>query len=436
MQAGLRLTFPLMNPKLWLLWFVPLGLAWAQPAEQGQVRVHFRANQPIQSVEVLGRKFLADESGQFLLPLGESSNLGNLTLTVFSTSGATCQLQTPSVQAEQASFEVHFASQGHPWAGAAGAGFFVFTVGLGLGYWRWARGKEKAIQDLQSQDLAEADLSQKNLVGKVVGRYRITGLLGQGGMASVYRASPQGNNKEVVALKVISQEAAQEEDSRERFSREIQVSLKLDHPNVIRVIDWGIGDEGLYLALECIDGDTLREKIRPEGLPLRQAMAYIVPICEALEYAHHQGVVHRDLKPENVMVTHTGKVKLMDFGLARSHQVSTLTMTGQALGSPAYMPPEQVTDKLSKDNLDPRSDQYSLGIVIYELLCGKPPFEGQSVIEVIMQQIQATPQPLGERVADLPPAFEGAVMRALSKEPADRFASVADLRAALLAAIP
>ena len=252
-------------------------------------------------------------------------------------------------------------------------------------------------------------------------------------MATVYLAAPAhtAGEKDMVAIKVIRPDQDTEE-YRSRFEREIQVSARLNHPHIVRVIDWGEYDSKLYLMMEFVKGKPLNQFIPREGLPLAQALKYILPVADALIHAHTLGVVHRDLKPENVMVTDKGVVKLMDFGLARNRTVKTVTLTGMAMGTPTYMPPEQIMVKASRDSLEPRSDQYSLAIMIYELLCGHGPFQSDDPMKLIMAHLPQTPPPITEVIAVHSDHLALTLLRALEKEPEKRFPTLAEFKSALL----
>jgi len=273
--------------------------------------------------------------------------------------------------------------------------------------------------------------SSDPLVGTKVGSYRLISRLGAGGMARVYRAVPDGtlDAEQVCALKIVRPEKDTPE-FRLRFQREIQVTMTLDHPNVIRVVDFGSLEDFDFLATELVNGVTLKEKIPPSGLPLFQALGYFLPLLEALEYAHGRGIVHRDLKPDNVMVDERGRIKLMDFGLARDHRVQALTAVGGVMGTPDYMAPEQLGERPEPSAL---SDQYSAGLILYRLLCGRLPFDDQDTMALIYATVHQQPPPPRQFRADLPEEIEAIVLRTLAKDPADRFADITTLRKALLA---
>ena len=301
---------------------------------------------------------------------------------------------------------------------------------LGLLVLRHKRGARLARLRARERVLAQlVQPSSDPLVGSLVGPYRLLARLGAGGMARVYRAVPDDSLDEsrVCALKIVRPERDSPE-FRLRFQREIQVTMTLDHPNLIRVVDFGSQEELDYLATELIIGTTLKEKIPPAGLPLDQALAYFLPLLEGLEYAHARGIVHRDLKPDNVMVDQQGRVKLMDFGLARNHEVAVLTVAGGVMGTPDYMAPEQLGER---PHPDPMSDQYSAGLILYRLLCGRLPFDDQDTMALIYATVHHQPPPPRQFRPDLPDALEQIILRTLAKAPSQRFADITSLREAL-----
>lgn len=270
--------------------------------------------------------------------------------------------------------------------------------------------------------VAHADGSDP-LVGSILGdRYLIVDVLGQGGMATVYRAVPSESldQSEMVAIKVIQKQYAQDSEFQARFKREVLVSKGLNHPNIVRVEDWGEHSQMLYLVLEFVNGEPLDRQIPRRGWKLEEAMPTLASILSALSYAHEQGVIHRDIKPENIMVTKTGVPKIMDFGLARSQDLSKVTKTGSALGTPAYMPPEQITGARPT----PAADQYSLGVMFYEVLTARRPFEADDPMAVVFKQMSEEPPSPLEFKPELNPTVAEILMRMLEKNPAARFASL------------
>lgn len=225
------------------------------------------------------------------------------------------------------------------------------------------------------------------LIGKQLGPNEITGFLGHGGMADVYRAT-QRTLKREVAIKVLVSSYARDKAFVERFTREVEVVARLEHPHIVPVYEHGITDEGVvYLAMRYLKGGTLADLIKQRGaLPIPQVAQIMLQVGAALDYAHKQGVVHRDVKPSNVMLDENGDAYLTDFGLARPTDrtfAETLTEPGSMLGTPAYVSPEQIQENRS----DARSDVYSLGIVLYEMLTGRPPFTGDSIYAIIQAHI-------------------------------------------------
>lgn len=252
------------------------------------------------------------------------------------------------------------------------------------------------------------------LLGKTLGSYLVVDRLGEGGMATVYKAVPEEtlDLKEAVAIKVMQSKMAQDREFRRRFEREVKVSKQLQHANIVRVEDWGEQEGLLYLVLEYVLGQTLDRMLPREGFRADEAIRYLEPIANALVYAHSLGIVHRDLKPENIMVTNSGRIKVMDFGLARTNEGTKVTKTGSALGTPAYMPPEQIGGATPR----PAADQYAYGIMAYELLTGRRPFESQDIMTVLFMHLEKTPTPLRQLNPEIPEALEQLVLRMLEKD--------------------
>ena len=262
------------------------------------------------------------------------------------------------------------------------------------------------------------------------GRYRIQRLLGRGGMGAVYLADDQALG-ESVALKVVSSSLALDpEQAISRFRREAQAARRIAHANVIRIHDLGEAGALLYISMEYFAGRTLKEILETRGkLPVEELRDLVGQICQGLEAAHTAGVVHRDLKPGNVLVGERNAVKLIDFGLATSELMKGLTATGQMLGTPHYMSPEQVRGA----PVDVRSDIYSLAALMFHAAAGSPPFDGASPIAVgFAHLMEPVPDPR-ERGAQISDGLASAITRGLSKEPGGRQQSVSELRKALLA---
>lgn len=298
-------------------------------------------------------------------------------------------------------------------------------------YRRRSQGREelcqraRRLEELQvTGNEADPRLLQK------VGRYRLIKRLGTGGMAVVYRALPDESLDEsgAVAIKLIRAEEAQSVEFRKRFAREVEVCSKLVHPNIVSVLDSGDHEGCLYLVMEVIPGDTLRKRLTPGGLPLKEAAKLLEAIFAAVHHAHTRGVVHRDLKPDNIMVTGAGRVVVMDFGLARRHDFSTVTATGSILGTPAYMAPEQIQG----GSVEPSIDQYALGTMVYEMLTGRIPFDIQDPVQLILKHLTEQPQPPGKHRRGLPAGVDDVVLRMLEKDPRERFADVESAGRALL----
>ena len=260
-------------------------------------------------------------------------------------------------------------------------------------------------------------------VGQHLGNYRLLRLVGRGGFADVYLGEHTYLHKSA-ALKLLHLHL--DEHDADQFLREAQTLARLDHPHIVRVLDFAVQDGIPYLVMDYAIGGTLRTK-HPAGtrVPLEHVLIYVNQVASALQYAHDQRLIHRDMKPENMLLRQQQDVLLSDFGLAALSHSSASLSTQEAVGTLAYMAPEQIEGRPR-----PASDQYALGIVVYEWLCGARPFEG-SATEVMVQQLTMPPPPLHEKVLTIPPGIEEVVMRALAKAPDQRFLSVQDFAIAL-----
>jgi serine/threonine-protein kinase len=266
----------------------------------------------------------------------------------------------------------------------------------------------------------------------LAGRYRVEALLGSGGMAQVYRGTDMVLSRSV-AIKVLSSDYSRDPAFVERFRREARAAARLNHPTVVSVYDTGSDDGVHFIVMEFVSGRTLAQILAAEGPLLPERVAAIsARVAEALSFAHEAGLVHRDVKPGNVMLTDRGDVKVMDFGIARaaSGPGQAITETTSILGTAAYLSPEQAEGK----PVDPRSDIYSLGVVLYELLTGQPPFSGPSPVAVAYKHVMEEPVPPSAVRSGVPSALEAIAMRALAKDPSRRYASADLMRADLEAA--
>lgn len=255
------------------------------------------------------------------------------------------------------------------------------------------------------------------------GRYEILDKLGEGAMGVVYRARDTALGR-VVALKMLSAEMRSEDDLFRRFQREAEAVGRLSHPNVVTVYDGGDYEGRLYMAMELLEGEDLRSLIeRQVDLPLADRARIMAQICEGLGYAHSRGVIHRDIKPANILVTTSGRVKILDFGLARMAAQSTITRKGVILGTPDYMSPEQAMGRPA----DPRSDVFSAGSVFYEFLCSEKPFKGKTLHSVLYQIVSEEPDPLLTLYPEMPARLAALVHRMLRKAPEKRPASMEEV---------
>ena len=280
----------------------------------------------------------------------------------------------------------------------------------------------------QGSSAEEAEASAQGLDALVAGKFSIVREIARGGMGAVYEVR-QESLEQRLAMKLMLPGAAGPDDIA-RFVLEAKVTARLDHPNIIRVIDAGRSEGQLYIVMEFIEGDSLKGIVKKNGyVNPNDAARMIIDASRGLHYAHHRGVLHRDIKPHNVMRTTDGVIKVVDFGLAKQAGAQAeLTQTGSVVGTPAYMPPEQVTDT---KGTDVRSDVYSMGATLYELLTGKPPFEAESVITVMSKVLEEEPRPAREIVEEagrkLPRDLEVILKKSMDKDPNARYQSAAEL---------
>lgn len=255
------------------------------------------------------------------------------------------------------------------------------------------------------------------------GRYEILDKLGEGAMGVVYRARDSALGR-VVALKMLSAELGGEDEIHQRFQREVEAVGRLSHPNIVTVYDMGDSGGQLYMAMELLEGDDLRRLIeRRVEIPVVDRVRILVQICEGLAYAHSRGVIHRDIKPANILVTAQGRVKILDFGLARVATRATITRHGLILGTPDYMSPEQAMGR----TVDHRSDLFSAGSVFYEFLSFTKPFRGKTLHSVLYQILSEEPEPLLTLGPHLPTRLAHVVYGMLRKEPEKRQSSMEDV---------
>lgn len=266
------------------------------------------------------------------------------------------------------------------------------------------------------------------MIGRVVkGKYKIYDEVGTGGFATVYLGRNLETN-EIVAIKILSAQYVEEEEYLERFRREAGLAERLQHPNIVRILDHGIEDGVHFLVMEFVEGLTLDKLLERKGrLSVEETLSYAEQTCAGLQAAFQVGVVHRDIKPANLMITPDGTVKIMDFGIARMESLEGLTKSGMFLGTPRYIAPEMARGA----RVDVRSDLYGMGLIIYQMLTGIPPFDADNPWAVLRLQLEADPPPIHQTRPDVPQWLESIVFKALAKDPAHRFQTPADMLAAL-----
>ena len=259
-------------------------------------------------------------------------------------------------------------------------------------------------------------------------RYEIKHKIARGGMADVFYAQDTLLDRPV-ALKVLFPELSVDPSFVERFRREAQSAARLSHPNIVSVYDWGEDASTYYIVMELVEGKSLSAMLREQGrIPVDRAAAIGAEVAAALNFAHKNGVIHRDVKPGNVLIDGRGSVKVTDFGIARARNTTeNLTQTGAVMGTATYFSPEQAQGL----SVDPRSDVYSLGVVLYEMVVGKPPFAGDNPVTIAYKHVRETPEPLRAIDPSIPADFQAIVGQALTKSPANRYASAEELRADL-----
>jgi hypothetical protein len=263
-------------------------------------------------------------------------------------------------------------------------------------------------------------------------RYALLEEVASGGMGTVWRARDEVLGRSV-AVKILHERLALDPDVLERFRLEAVAAARLSHPNVVRVFDTGVDDGLCFIVMELFSGETLEDRIGSGRLPPGEAAAVLRGVLQGLAHAHRQGVIHRDVKPANVLLDRSGLVKVTDFGIAKAaFATSDLTTTGDLLGTARYLAPEQVAG----GTVDHRADLYAAGVVLYEALTGRPPFDGDSHIAVATQRLTTDPRPPGALRPGIPRALEAATMRALARDPEERFQTAEEMNAALDRASP
>jgi len=262
-------------------------------------------------------------------------------------------------------------------------------------------------------------------VGQVFdGRYKILRIIGIGGMAVVFEAIDFATRR-TVAVKMLKDDISGDAQSVKRFINESKAVSMLNHPNIVKIFDVSVRDNLKYIVMERVEGITLKNYITQKGaLPLKEILNITEQILNALEHAHSKGIIHRDIKPQNIMLLKNGRIKVTDFGIAKLPNAETVTMTDKAIGTVFYISPEQASGKA----IDPRSDLYSLGVMMYEMATGVIPFTAESPVSVALMQVSAQPKPPRERLPSIPVGLEQVILGAMEKKPERRFQSATQMQ--------
>ncbi|MBD3344676.1 MAG: protein kinase [Chitinivibrionales bacterium] len=256
-----------------------------------------------------------------------------------------------------------------------------------------------------------------------IGHYKILGMLGMGGMGAIYKAEQEPLNR-IVAMKVLLPVTSKSEESMMRFEIEAKAISMLQHQNIINIYEYGIENTYRYFAMQYVDGKNLAQRIAErKSMPYSDIIDISKQICRALRYAHEKNVIHRDIKPQNVLIDKSGTVLLSDFGIAKIFTHNTITMTGVAVGTPEYMSPEQAEGKTP----DVQTDIYSLGIVMYEMVTGLPPFTGDNAVAIAYKQVHELPPPPSAKRKDIPKRLELIILKALKKDKKERYHSITEM---------
>lgn len=280
------------------------------------------------------------------------------------------------------------------------------------------RETKRQLEEVKTEAVTMGKMPQR------VGNYRMLEKIGDGGMASVYKVVDRFGD--IYALKIPHAHVFTIPEYRERFIREAEIIKMLNHPNIVRMYDYSLGEDYSipYICLEYVTGATLKQYLtRHPDTSKKSLVGIVIQVAEALRYAHSKGIIHRDVKPENVMITSKNEIKLMDLGIAKQTQMPGVTATGISLGTPYYMPPEQIESR----PVDGRADLYSLGAMLYEMLTGKPPFDADSPIEIAVKHLTEEPPAPSSLQPTIPKKLDAVILKLLEKDPARRYQSAAEL---------